>query len=162
MSLWSWKNKKNSWCYSYLTLIQIMVITRNFFSELHWSLNVLILKIVYNQVINEISENVSSRKLENWNWLSQPFIHTVIGRTRALRALVLCITVWSRGWGKKFWSSNFLEKIHTYIEVIAFIIRTWTTLDPFKPNVIHFFIAFFTILNTIQAILIKHQKLYTK
>ena len=48
--------------------------TRSFFvfPELYWSLNALILKIVYNQVINEISENASSRKLENQNWFSQP------------------------------------------------------------------------------------------
>ena len=39
------------------------------FPELHWTLNALILKIVYNQVINEISENASSRKLENQNWV---------------------------------------------------------------------------------------------
>ena len=55
-------------------------------------------KNCFNQVINEISENASSRKLENQNWFSQPLVHTVIGRTRALRALVLSITVWTRGW----------------------------------------------------------------
>ena len=55
-------------------------------------------KNCFNQVINEISENASSRKLENQNWYSQPLVHTVIGRTRALRALVLSITVWTCGW----------------------------------------------------------------
>ena len=37
------------------------------FPELHWSLNALIKKKFYNQVVNEISENASSRKLENQN-----------------------------------------------------------------------------------------------
>ena len=68
------------------------------FPNLYWSLNALILRIVYNQVMNEISENASSRRLKNWNWFSQPLIHTVIGRTHALQALVLSITVWTCGW----------------------------------------------------------------
>ena len=49
----------------------------------------------FNKVINEISENASSRKLENQNWFSQPLVHTVIGRTRALRALVLSQARWN-------------------------------------------------------------------
>ena len=76
-----------------------LFVTRSFlFSQnyievsMHWSW-----KIVYNQVINEISENASSRKLRNRNWFSQPLVHTVMGRTRALRALVLahnCMNSW--------------------------------------------------------------------
>ena len=52
---------------------------------------------LYYQVININSENASSRKLGNRNWFSQPLVHTVMGRTRALRALVLahnCMNSW--------------------------------------------------------------------
>ena len=78
---------KNSWCYSYFTLIQIMNSTRSFLLSLgkaknsRWYItrsflfsqdtNALISKMVLNQVINEISENASSRKLKNQNWFSQ-------------------------------------------------------------------------------------------
>ena len=51
----------------------------------------------FNPVININSENASSRKLGNRNWLSQPLVHTVMDRTRALRALVLvynCMNSW--------------------------------------------------------------------
>ena len=52
----------------------------------------------FNQVINEISENASSRELENLNLFSQPLVQTVIGRTRALvEGLILSITAWTRG-----------------------------------------------------------------
>ena len=48
-----------------------MVCQREFFvfSELYLSLNALILKIFYIQDIDETSENASSRKLENRNWV---------------------------------------------------------------------------------------------
>ena len=52
---------------------------------------------LYCQVININPENASSRKLGNQNWFSQPLVHTVMGRTRALRALVLahnCMNSW--------------------------------------------------------------------
>ena len=75
---------KNSWCYSYFALIQILNSTRSFLLSLgkaknyRWyiirsfrSLNALISKVVYKQVINEISENASSRKFENQNEFSQ-------------------------------------------------------------------------------------------
>ena len=54
-------------------------------------------EILNHYFINEISENASSRKLGNRNWFSQPLVHTVKGRTRALRALVLahnCMNSW--------------------------------------------------------------------
>ena len=47
---------------------------------------------LYYPVININSENASSRKLGNQNWFSQTLVHTVIGRTHALQALVLSIT----------------------------------------------------------------------
>ena len=50
----------------------------------------------------QTTENASSRKLKNQKWLCQPLVHTVIGRTRALRALVLSITVWTCGWQNPF------------------------------------------------------------
>ena len=64
----------------------LMVYHRELFviPELHWNLNAQIQKNVYNQVINEISKNASSKNLENRNWFSQPLVHTVI-------------TVWTRG-----------------------------------------------------------------
>ena len=52
---------------------------------------------LYCQVININPENASSRKLGNQNWFSQPLVHTVMGRTCALRALVLahnCMNSW--------------------------------------------------------------------
>ena len=80
VSLWSWENKK-------LLVLFIFYFDSNYeehqesfiFTKLHSSLK--ILEIVYNQVINEISENASSSKLENRNWFSQPLIHIVIGRS---------------------------------------------------------------------------------
>ena len=74
----------------------------------------------FNQVINEISENASSRKLENQNWFSQPLVHTVIGRTRDLRALVLSITVWTRGWENPVPSSQLPGK-DTFLSTNKFI-----------------------------------------
>ena len=49
-------------------------------------------------LITVISENASSRKLGNWNWFSQPLVHTVMGRNLCPVGTRPTITVWTRGW----------------------------------------------------------------
>ena len=117
LSLWSWENKKTPGAIHILLWFKLWIAPGVFcfpwgkqktpggisprvfcFPRIILKSQCSDFKNCFNQVINEISENASSRKLENQNWFSQPLVHTVIGRTRALRALVLSITVWTRGW----------------------------------------------------------------
>ena len=49
-------------------------------------------------LITVISENASSRKLGNWNWFSQPLVHTVMGRNSCPTGTRPTITVWTCGW----------------------------------------------------------------
>ena len=97
---------KNSWCYSYFTLIQIMNSTRSFL-------------FTHNYI--EVSMH--------WFWkmfitrLSMKFLRMPLPGSwktgTELRALVMSITVWTCSWETCFWFSNFLEEAFSEISFIT-------------------------------------------
>ena len=100
MFVWVWENKKVlmvhyqdffvfPWeCIKVLLFSNHLLVCRQsitgtfLFSHKIFKINRSLSTKYKSQVINMNSENASSRKMENWNWFSQPLFHTVIGRTR--------------------------------------------------------------------------------
>ena len=87
---------------------------------------------LYCQVININPENASSRKLGNQNWFSQPLVHTVMGRTRALRALVLahnCMNSWlgkpSSGFSTSGKRYNYKHLRNPPTRYFSYVIKAW-------------------------------------